>query len=131
MFECFLWLMASDLKEHHWAPSDEDPAEDGMFERVRGKIEEACKASGVPFELLQIRHTWGGAAVSAGYGGNHGAPERQRKFLEEVAQRAPSTYGVIYMMDSERDDARGEFMVLKLANQKISESYELLVPQSS
>lgn len=133
MFECYIWLMASDLPYNHWEPSDPSPEEEkfeeGTYPRVKKKIEEACKNSSVPFDRLHFWQTYGGVAVSAGHSTNHpsGAPDTYRNFLKELARTAPATYGKIYMQDTDRWDSNGEFIVLKLANGVVSETKELLV----
>ena len=51
----------------------------------------------------------------------------ERRFLESIAALAPASYGVIYTLDTDRGEPRGEFTVLKLANGRVVETRELLV----
>jgi hypothetical protein len=137
MYEFYLWLMVSDLREHHWEPIDLDDDEfekeralrANEFTRLREKIKQACEVSGVAFDALVLHQTDGGVIVIGGFTRNHayvGGVERH--FLEALASSAPTTYGVLYTLDTEHlDPPRGEFSVFKLANQTVVESSELLV----
>lgn len=133
MYELFLWLMVSDSSAAHWEPPiDDDDYEEGAHDResarLHEKIREACIEAGIAFDLLNLRTTDGGIAVSAGFARNHAlAAGTERNFLEYIAMSAPSTYGVIYYQDTEKDGPGGVFNVLKLANHQITESVERLV----
>jgi hypothetical protein len=137
MYELFLWLMVNDDAVPHWVPISADGEDDGddygtMIARLREKIREACSASGIDFDLLQLRSTDGGMAVSAGFARNHPLGSGVEKhFLECIAKAAPATYGVIYWQDTDKDEPGGEFNVLKLANGEVTESLEWLVPLAS
>jgi hypothetical protein len=138
MFEFFIWLMVSDRSRHHWEPmpfveQDEDRLDmelDAEPERLRDKIRHACADAGLNFDVLTLRDTYAGIAVSAGFGRNHALPSgTERRFLTRLASLAPTTYGVIYTLDTDKKDASGEFNVLKLANQEVRETTEILVPK--
>ncbi len=135
MFEFYLWLMVSDRPEHHWEPipfHEDDASDPTEHDRLREKVTLACEASGVGVHVLNFNMTHGGLAVCAGFARNHPLPEgTERRFLEQLASLAPTTYGVIYSLDTDQADARGEFNVLKLANQEIRQTKELLVPPKS
>ncbi len=133
MFEFYLWLMVSDRPEHHWEPipfHEDDASDPEEYDRLREKVKQACDASGIGFHVLNLNMTHGGLAVCAGFARNHALPpDTERRFLEQLSSLAPTTYGVIYCLDTDQNDARGEFNVLKLANQEIGETKEILVPQ--
>ena len=139
MFEFFLWLMVSDRAQHHCEPEDFIDDEDKLDaelddepERLRDKIRQACVDADLNFDLLTLRNTYAGIAVSAGFARNHALPQgTEQRFLQKLASTAPTTYGVIYALDSDREGARGEFNVFKLANREVRETTELLVPEMS
>ncbi|MBY0283370.1 MAG: hypothetical protein K2W81_05340 [Sphingomonas sp.] len=137
MFEIFIWLMVSDRRQHHWEPMSFSEADEQRMdveldfepERLRDKVRLASAYAGLSFDVLTLRDTYAGVAVSAGFGRNHALPTgTERQFLEHLASSAPTTYGVIYTRDSDEGDVHGEFKVIKLANQQISETFEILVP---
>jgi|CXWL01.1.fsa_nt_gi hypothetical protein len=138
MFEFYLWLMVNDGPQHHWEPmpftEDEDEfwREDAWLaaspQRLREKMKRACEETGVRFEILTLRSTDGGTIVSAAFAQNHPMSAGiERRFLEAVAVLAPSSYGVVYTLNTDTVEPRGEFDVLKLANGRVTESRELLV----
>lgn len=101
-------------------------------ERLREKLSRACEQTGLRFENLTLRSTFGGTIASAAFAQNHPMSAGiERRFLEAVAALAPSSYGVIYTLNTDTAEPRGEFDVLKLANGKVTESRELLVHPTS
>jgi len=138
MFEFYLWLMVNDAPQHHWEamPFVEDEKEfwreddwlEAMPQRLHEKLSQACEQTGLRFENLTLRSTFGGTIVIAAFAQNHPMSAGiERRFLEAVAALAPSSYGVIYTLNTDTAEPRGEFDVLKLANGKVLESRELLV----
>ncbi|MGE0742749.1 MAG: Imm7 family immunity protein [Hyphomonadaceae bacterium] len=138
MFEFYLWLMVDDGPQHHWEPmpftEDEDEfwREEAWLEakpqRLREKLGQACEQTGLRFENLTLRSTFGGTIVSAAFAQNHPmSAGLERRFLEAVAALAPSSYGVVYTLNTDTAEPLGEFDVHKLANGKVTESRELLV----
>ncbi|HRE44636.1 MAG TPA: Imm7 family immunity protein [Terricaulis sp.] len=141
MFEFYLWLMVDDGPQHHWEPMQftedeeefwrEDAWRDARPERLRKKLEQACEQTGLRFENFTLRGTHGGTIANAAFAQNHPMSAGiERRFLEAVAARAPSSYGVIYTLNTDTAEPRGEFDVLKLANGKVTQSRELLVHPS-
>jgi hypothetical protein len=138
MFEFFLWLMVSDWPRHHWQedpyPADEEAyaQEESMldtsWERLNEKLRQACDHAGMNFENFNCRDAAGGVAVTAGFTRNHAFQDGiERQFLEELIELAPTTYGVLYTHDTDRENPDGEFTVLKVGNGKVIESREYLV----
>ncbi|MEG3143780.1 Imm7 family immunity protein [Sphingomonas sp. RT2P30] len=144
MFECFIWLMVSDQRWPHWKPWSElglseeemekfeieqDLLDESKFERLSDKLRRACDEGGLNFDLFNLHSTYGGIAATAGYGRNHAwSAGTLETFLRAVSTLAPATYGVVYALDSDRDDVAGEFDVWKLAHQKVTRTTDLLVP---
>ncbi|MBX3431282.1 MAG: hypothetical protein KF779_16975 [Hyphomonadaceae bacterium] len=99
-----------------------------MPQRLREKLSQAYDQTGLRFKTLTLRSTFGGTIVIAAFAQNHPMSEGiERRFLEVVAALAPSSYGVIYTLNTDTEVPRGEFNVLELANGKVVESRELLV----
>jgi hypothetical protein len=145
MFEFYIWLMISDGDFPHWTPDEytglsdeeidkleekEEQLKRNEFERLSEALRQACADVPLAFDLFKIKSSDGGLIATAGHSSNHGsrAVPWIRKFMELLAAKAPATYGVAYMLDTDRGPPIGNFDVLKLAHQTITQTTDLLVP---
>ena len=145
MFELYIWLMIDDGDYPHWTLDEdlglsdeeldqleekEDRLRINEFERLSGFLREACTYVSLDFDLFRIKSSDGGLIATAGHSSNHGsgAVPWIRKFMELLAAKAPMTYGVAYMLDTDRGPPIGNFDVLKLAHQTVTHTKDLLVP---